>query len=827
MTIKTSTGLVALLTLGLVGGIAAAATAPNVAGPQGDGTALTPVGQRVTPTGRQTNLGDLPLNSALSPDGKTLIVTNNGQGTQSLQVVDVAAGAVVQTIPYASPESLYMGLAWSKDGTKAFASAAANSKIRTYSFAHGVLTEGASLPLPTTTPDGTALNLFPAGLALTGDGTRLVVADQLADAVSIIDLATGAVATTPVGHRPLSVTLAADGLTAYVTNQGAATVSVVSLTSAPIVTGTLEAGLHPNKSVLAPDGGHLYVADGDADAISAIDLAAGTTSSISVSPSKDSPVGSNPTGLALNTDGSKLFVSNSGNNDVAIIDLGSQTVDGVVPVGWYPTSLSFADGRLHTTNAKGLGAGPNNGAGHPDPESSAATAENQYSGSMITGTLSSFEIPVGGDLQRATRQVASNNRSAEAEGEVIPRKPGQDSPIKHVIYVVKENRTYDQVLGSLGRGNGDPALNLFGDESAPNMRALSKQFTTIDNFYADAEVSANGWNWVASANSNPYAEQMWPANYSGRKAPYPSENATPEIAAQEPDNTYVWQRLAQAGVSFRNYGFFVGLAGGKAVSQDPVLDAQTDHDYRGYDLSCPDSAGTFAPLKTDCGSPRIDEWSRDFAANVAADTVPTVQFVRLPNDHTQATRVSKPTPKAYVADNDFALGQLVDTVSHSRIWGDTAIFVTEDDAQNGPDHVDAHRTVALAISPYTQTGKVDSTYYSTASMVHTIGLLAGIQPMTQFDAFATPMSASFTSTAVNKPYSAIRPSYDMTTINAANAPLAGKVAGQNTDTEDKIDEQLYNRAIWQSVNGAGSAMPQPKHDVIGSGTAAGTDDDNN
>ena len=828
MRIKTSTGLVALIVLGLVGGIAAAAIVPTVAGPQADGTAVTPVGQRVTPTGRQTSLGDLPLNSALSPDGKTLLVTNNGQGTQSLQVVDVAAGTVTQTIPYSSPESLYMGLAWSHDGTKAFASAAANSKIRTYSYAGGVLTEGASLPLPTTAPDGTALNLFPAGLALTPDGTHLVVADQLADAVSVVDLGSGAVTTTPVGHRPLWVTLAADGLTAYVTNQGAATVSVVTLAGGvPATTGTLATGLHPNKSVLAPDAAHLYVSDGDADTVSVIDLAAGTTSSISVAPTADSPIGSNPTGLALNADGSKLFVSNSGNNDVAVVDLGTRTVDGVVPVGWYPTSLSFADGRLHTTNAKGLGAGPNDGSGHPDPESSAATAENQYSGSMITGTLSSFEVPAAADLKRATRQVASNNRSAEAEGEVIPRKPGQDSPIKHVIYVVKENRTYDQVLGSLGRGNGDPALNLFGDESAPNVRALSKQFTTIDNFYADAEVSANGWNWVASANSNPYAEQMWPANYSGRKAPYPSENADPEIAAQEPDNTYVWQRLAQAGVSFRNYGFFVGLAGGQAKAQDPVLDAQTDHDYRGYDLSCPDSAGTFAPLKADCGSPRIDEWSRDFAANVAAGTVPTVQFVRLPNDHTQATRAGKPTPKAYVADNDFALGQLVDTVSHSRIWGDTAIFVTEDDAQNGPDHVDAHRTVALAISPYTQTGKVDSTFYSTASIVHTVGLLAGIQPMTQFDAFATPMSASFTSTADNNPYSAIRPSYDMTTVNGANAPLAGAVEGQNTDTEDKIDEQLYNRAIWKSVRGAGSVMPKPRHDIIGSGAAAGTDDDDN
>jgi len=816
--IKKYAGPLGILALALVGGIAAAAIVPTIAGPHPDGTATTPVGQRVTPEGAQTPLGDLPLNSALSPDGKKLLVTNNGQGTQSLQLVNVADHTVVQTLSYTSPESLYMGLAWSADGTRAYASAAANAKIRTYTFDGTQLTEGTSIQLPTTNPDGLALTLFPAGLALTPDGQRLIVADQLADAVSVIDLATGAVATTPVGHRPLWPSISPDGRTAYVTNQGESTVSVVDIAAtAPVVTATLQTGLHPNKSVVSRDGTTLYVANGDADSVSVVDLARGTSQAVGLAPYQDAPVGSNPTGLALDDTGARLFVSNSGNNDVAVVDVAKRTVAGVVPVGWYPTSLAFTAGRLHVTNAKGLGAGPNNGPRHPNPESTTGTAENQYSGSMIVGTLSSFDVPAGDELKRATAQVASNNRSSAASGEVIPRKPGQASPIKHVIYVVKENRTYDQVLGSLGQGNGDPSLNLFGDESAPNVRRLAKQFTTIDNFYADAEVSANGWNWVASANSNPYAEQMWPANYSGRKAPYPSENAAPENAAQDPENTYVWQRLAKAGVSFRNYGFFVNNTGGSFAASDPVLNAQTDHDYHGYDLNCPDSSDTFTPLNAGCGTPRVDEWIKDFTANVTADTVPTVQFVRLPNDHTQATRVGKPTPKAYVADNDLALGRLVDTVSHSKIWKDTAIFVTEDDAQNGPDHVDAHRTLALAISPYTQTGKVDSTFYSTASMVRTIGLISGIEPLTQFDAFATPMSASFTQVPNNAPYSVLRPAYDMTTTNGANAPLAKQAEGQDTATEDKIDEQLYNQAIWKSVRGDKSVMPAPQHHVIGSG----------
>lgn len=813
----------------LVGGGAVAAVS-TFAGPHDDGTAITPMGMRVTPAGQQTTLGDLPLNSALSPDGRKLLVSNNGQGTQSLQLVDVADHEVEQTIPYKSPESLYMGLAWSPDGTKAYASAAANAKIRTYSYTGGKLTEGDPIALPTKTADGKSLNLFPAGLAVSADGRRLVVADQLADAVSVVDLGTGKTTTTPAGHRPAYVALSPDSRTAYVTNQGGSDVSVVDVAGAePKVTRTLPVGLHPNKSVLSKDGRTLYVANGDDDTVSAVDTAAGTAASISVSPEQGAPVGTNPTGLALDEAGGRLFVSNSGNNDVAVVSLADRKVAGLVPVGWYPTSLAFARGQLQVTNAKGLGAGPNDGPGHPNPESTAKTAENQYSGSMIAGTLSSFEVPSGGQLQKATEQVKHNNRPDTAHGEVIPRRPGQASPIKHVFYVVKENRTYDQELGSLGKGNGDAALNLFGDESAPNTRALARKFTTIDNFYADAEVSANGWNWVASANSNPYAEQMWPANYSGRKAPYPSEGNAPEIAAQRPDNTYVWQRMAKAGVSFRNYGFYVNNNQGTFNASDPVLDASTDHNYRGFDLNCPDTAGSFKPLNDSCGTPRIDEWAKDFQSRVSAGNVPSVQLLRLPSDHTQATKAGVPTPKAYVADNDYALGKLVDTVSHSSIWKDTAIFVTEDDAQNGSDHVDAHRTLALAISPYTQTGKVDSTFYSTASMVRTIGLITGLKPLTQFDAFATPMSASFTANPNTAPYTAIKPGYDMTTVNGADAPMAKLSGAQDTTSEDKINEQAYNQAIWKSVRGAGSAMPAPQHHVIGSGAqaapAAGPDSD--
>ncbi|AKT52921.1 phosphoesterase [Arsenicicoccus sp. oral taxon 190] len=786
----------------------------KTAGPRDNGTAVNSIGQWIVPAGRSTTLGNLPLNAAMHPDGRHLLVTNDGQGVQSLQLVDTDTGTVTQTLSYPTPESLYVGVAWSPDGKTAYASAAAaNSKIRVLTFDGAKLTEGAPIALPTMSPEGKAVTLFPAGLATTPDGKRLVVADQLGNAVTVVDLATRAQQTVAAGHRPMYVTVSKDGRKAYVTNQGASSVGVVDLTgAAPELTKTVAVGLHPNKSVLSADGKTLYVANGDADTVSVVrtDVDA-TVRTIKVSPKK-SQIGSNPTGLALDATGKRLFVTLSGSNDVAVVDVAKGRVDGLIPTGWYPSQVVVDGGTLHITNAKGLGAGPNDGPGMPNPEATTKTDPQKYTGSMMEGTLTTFPVPTTAQLAHLTQEVERNNAAVEAKGAVVPRKPGQKSPIKHVIYVVKENRTYDQVLGSVGKGNGDPSLTLFGDESAPNTRELARRFTTIDNFYADAEVSANGWNWVAQANSNPFAEQMWPANYSGRKAPYPSENGNPENAAQDPNNSYLWQRLDKAKVSFANFGFYVSPVGGEFHADDPVLNARTDHKFQGYDLACPDSSGTF---KATCLEPRVDRWLKSFRTWETNGKMPTVQFVRLPNDHTSGTKAGQPTPKAMVADNDYALGRLVDAVSHSRYWQDTTILVTEDDAQNGPDHVDAHRTLAVAISPYSQTGKVDSTFYSTASMVRTIGLFAGIGPLTQFDDYSTPMSASFTTKANLAPYQVIRPTYPMTTVNGATAPMASVSAKQDLTKEDQIDEQTFNQAIWKSVQGKDATMPAPKHDLLG------------
>lgn len=801
---------------------------PKTAGPD---SKVNSIGQHLTPAGRQTTLGNLPLNSALHPDGRTLLITNDGQGVQSLQLVDLVTGTIRQTLEYASPESLYIGVTWNADGTKAYASAAANNKVRVLDYKDGKLTEGKAIEMPSKDPEGKNVNLYPAGLALTPDGKKLVVAGQLANAISVVDLASGKIQTTRSGHRPMFVVMAKDGSKAYITDQGADTVDVLDLKAAePVVTGTIKVGLHPNKAALSADGSRLYVSNGDGDSVSIVNTKADRTiRTVRVAPASGKGlVGSNPTGIALDEKAGRAYVTLSGNNAVAVLDLRTRKVLGRVPTAWYPTqAVVTADGSVHVTNAKGLGAGPNFGPGQPDPTAPQGTKADpqKYTGSMQEGTLSSFRRPGEAELARYTKRVAKNNAPVEADkAAVVPSRAGQKSPIKHVIYIVKENRTYDQVMGSLGKGNGEPSINLFGDESAPNMRQLARQFVTLDNFYADAEVSANGWNWVAQANSNPFAEQLWPANYSGRGGYYTSENAKPELAAQDPNNSYLWQRFDKAGVSFKNFGFYVegrktpdGL---RFHAEDPVLNAKTDHRFMGYNLACPDSAGTFTPLSKDCLAPRVDRWLETFRKYEKAGSMPTVQFVRFGNDHTSGTKPGTPTPRAMVADNDYAFGRLVEAVSHSKFWKDTVILATEDDAQNGPDHVDAHRTLAWAISPYTQTGKVDSTFYSTASMVRTVGLFAGIGPLTQFDDYSTPMGNAFSPKPMMTPYKAIKPTYDMKAINGKDAPMAAISAKQSLAKEDQIDEKTFNEAIWKSIKGANSTMPAPKHDLLGDSAAA-------
>jgi YVTN family beta-propeller protein len=836
------------------------------AGPQGDGNSITPQGWFVSPAGTQTQLGDRPFGIAVSPNGKFLAVTNDGASTQSIMIVDRASGTVVQEIDYNAPAGVYVGIAYSPHASTLYASAGgtifnaagqadqkgAFNGVRVYNVdaSTGKLTETNPLLIPMPTgAGGKLINLFTSGLTLSADGNTLYVADNLGSSLSVIDLTKvgggpgAGVTTIQVGPNPIAVALSHDGKTAYVANQGGLTVSVVDLTQPFLAeSDRIEVGTHPGALAVNPVKNELYVANADSDTVSVIDTTTNVVvRTIDLSPYVGSKEGSSPDALTVSPDGTTLYVANALNNDVAVIQLSTKKSEdkvlGLIPTAWYPTALALSnDGQeLDVLNAKGLGAGPNpNG---PNPYKNPYGPPDQYIATMIKGSLSQITVPGKKQLAAYTDQVVAHNGFNEGDkirtsgtppSSVIPLHPGDPTPIKHVIYVIKENRTFDQEFGSLGKGNGDPALNLFGDESAPNARALEKQFVTLDNFYSDAEVSADGWNWATGAEANSYVQHAWPQNYGGQNRPYDFEGGNLATSpGTDPTDAFIWNKFADAGIGYRNYGFRV-FGGVVAGGTEPRLAANTDLNFAGYDLSKPDSIADL--IQTGVNQPtRIDEWLKEFGQYETTGNLPTVELVRLPNDHTATNTIGAPTPRAYVADNDYALGKLVDAVSHSKDWGSTAIFVIEDDAQEGPDHVDAHRTIAQLISPYTQTGRVDSTFYSQVSVLRTIEQIVGIGPMTQFDAAATPMLNAFSDTPNLTPFTAIKPTQDVHEKNPVNPPMGAQAPPSLAAVAHEADqnEKLENQVLW-AYYGTGP-MPEPKtsfHDLSVPGSADSADSAN-
>jgi YVTN family beta-propeller protein len=608
------------------------------------------------------------------------------------------------------------------------------------------------------------------------------------------------VATVPVGHLPYGVALNRAGTRAFVTNWGAHSVSIVN-TATDRVVRTVRVGTHPTAIAASPTRDELYVADSDSDDVRVLDGSTGdVVRTIDLRPSLDSPVGASPNALAVSPDGAVLYVANAGDDDVAVVDLaaegtsGGDHVAGSIPTAWYPSALALdpAGATLFVTNMKGLGAGPN-------------TVVGTYWPAQMHGTLSRIEVPDAAQLAADTAQVRANDRMdavpAVPDGSVIPAQPGDPSPITHVIYVMKENRTYDQILGDLGRGNGDPSLAIFGQDVTPNHHELARRFVTFDNFYADAEVSADGWTWTTGAYANTYNQKNWPLDYNGYGRPYDfggfGNDERAALPGEVPGQGFLWDELAAAGVRYRNFGFFVD---NPVDLQDsiPGLLGHTDPKYPGWDLFTPDQV-------------RIDRWLHVFGGYEARGSMPTMQFVYLPSDHTYGTTPKARKPSAYVADNDLALGKLVDAVSHSDFWASTAIFVVEDDAQDGPDHVDGHRSIAYAISPYTQTGTVDSTFYSSVSVLRTMELLLGLGPMSRFDAVATPMSAAFGSTPNLRPYDALMPGVSLTATNGPNAPMAEASLRIDFSEPDRIPMGLMNQILWRSVRGRHSRVPATVH----------------
>jgi phospholipase C len=478
-------------------------------------------------------------------------------------------------------------------------------------------------------------------------------------------------------------------------------------------------------------------------------------------------------------------------------------------VGWYPTSVRVTpDGkRLLVANGKGLISHPNRNG--PQPGRDAPATVREYIGGLMQGTLSVIDLAAGDkfteQMQKHTAQMyrclppIAAPPSLATPRNPVPVVPGAPTPIKYCLYVIKENRTYDQILGDMPEGNGDPSLCLFPERITPNHHALAREFVLLDNFYVESEVSADGHEWTMGAYATDFVEKTWPLSYGHnkhKKYPYPSEG---NFDLATPAGGYLWDRAKEAGVSYRSYGEFVRngkTTNAPGTTRIAALKDHFDPWFRSFDQDYSDQW-------------RADRYIAELKRFEQEGDMPRLQIIRLPNDHTSGTTLGKHTPTAAVADNDLALGRIVEAVSRTKFWAQTAIFVIEDDAQNGPDHVDAHRTIAYAISPYSRRGSVDSTMYSTASMLRTIELILGLKPMSQFDAMAQPMFNSFQAKPDLRPYVARAANVDLNERNLKTAWGSKESSKMDFTKEDAADDLILNEIIWRSVRGADSKMPAP------------------
>ena len=781
-------------------------------GTQLQGGTLLPNQWSLRPTGKQVEVGNFPVNVALHPQGEWAVVLHSGYGPHVIIVVEVKSSLVVSSV--VAPKTFY-GLCFSPSGKRLFVSGGEDDVVHEYQFANGYLHGHKVLELP---KDKTAQ--IPTGLSCSPDGKRLYAACCLGDRLFIlqpgytedlqrIDL--------PVKSYPYLPLVARKMDRLYVSLWGNSAVAVIDLAEGK-VEAVWPTASHPTELALSPDEDLLYAACADSSAVSVLDTKTGRElERIGTSLYPKVPNGSTPASLALAPNGNTLWVANSDANNLAVFDVsrrGKSCSLGFLPVGWYPTSVRISpqSDKIFVANGKGLSSKANRNG--PNPLVKKVVKKEEYIGGLLPGVLSIIHTPKLSQMGELTKtayeccpvQFDGNPTGRPREtGNPVPGMVGQPSPIKHCIYVIKENRTYDQIFGDLPRGNGEPGLCIFPERVTPNHHALARQFVLLDNFYVDGEVSANGHEWTTAAYATDYVEKVWPMTYRrssehAKGAPrgflYPAEG-TAAIAC--PSSGYLWDRCIEAKVSYRSYGEFIANGDqptDPGVARVKALEGHFDPHYRSFDLEYSDQR-------------RADRFIEELKRFESEGTMPQLIILRLPNDHTAGTKADAPTPLAYLADNDLALGRIVEAVSHSKIWPETAIFVLEDDAQNGPDHVDAHRSIALVVSPYTKRSSVDSNMYSTSSMLRTMELILGLKPMTQFDAAARPMYDSFQAKADLTPFEHLAVQVDLNERNVAGDWGADESAKMDFREADAAEDQRLNEVIWRSVRGAKSPMPPP------------------
>jgi len=865
---------------------------------------------------------NLPTVLALSPDRRYLAVLNNGYGSytsdqkQSIAVLDLASNRLTDfpesLMASGAAQTFFHGMAFSSDGRHLYASVGSltdplgekkgdvGNGVLVYDFDNGKITGSSFLKMPPRPkPQGKRMQrddmknvTFPAGLAVVSgkDGDSLLVANNLSDEAVLLE-AHGQVRSRfdlsiwprMPSSLPFGVVVTRDGTTGFISLWNASRIAELDLARGQVrrlielslPASPIDPGSHPTAMLLSPDERLLYVALSNADEVAVVDCAsAAIVEHLSTKLPGQMVGGSAPNALAFSEDGSRLFVANAISDSVAVFDLkqtgaGPKSAVGFIPTQVLPTALAVSGNDLFIASAKGASTGLIT----TPLKKTDGVPEYPYLVPMIHGSLARVHLQnLDVQLANYTEQVLSSNRT---QGNVPESARQPLPPIRHVIYVLKENRTYDQILGDLGVGNGDPSLTMYGEAITPNLHKLARQFGVLDNFYDSGDVSGDGHMWSTAATVTDYTEKVWPLDYRGHERTYdfqgevlneiPLEDGNPDV--NEPSTGYLWTNLARNKLTYRVYGEFIttkwcnGKPGTNLPTEGPPH-AEGDPCPKSFIYSgerLPPNVGTphgaaspypwpvpiFArsiPTKPelrehfDARYPdfetsypdqlRADEFLNEFDEFVSSrkrgrDTMPKFILLYLPDDHTGGVKKGYPTPSASVADNDLALGRVVEAVSHSDYWNDTAIFVIEDDAQDGPDHVDAHRSTALVISKYAPqkivgskiAPVVDSTFYTTVNMVRTMEILLGLPPMNNNDARAAFMGALLSGAGNQPPYTADRRNLENKLIYEVNTKDSEESHRLDFSHPDASDAGLLNSILWKDRMGA-QPMPQPRHSAV-------------
>jgi YVTN family beta-propeller protein len=790
-----------------------ATMAPSTAQPK---TTL-PNGWSITPAGTLVKLGgDMPLRIIPAPDGHSMLVVTGGYHDHAIDVIEPESGTLRQHLLLGKA---WAGLAAERDESTVYVSGGGpetkdlaklperamlapeikgsfSSPVVRLAWNNGALTPEAGVAIA-----GLAENdRFIAGLALDHEKHLLALNIQT-DTLYKIDLASGQILrSATLGYRPFEMALSSDGAHVAIANWGDKSVSLLDATDLR-ERARVPVGIHPTDLAFGPDG-RLFVANAGSNSVSVIrgDRVAET---IMTSLHAGDPVGSTPNAVAVAADGSRLYVANADNNDIAVIDIHNAShskVLGFIPTGWYPSTLALTpDGkRLVVGIAKGIGSRGNSPAQLPvDPSSATrlraySTQPFDYVGNIMTGYAEIIAVPDEKALARYTRRVAANSPVGELRIKPAEKREAETAfrQIKHVIYVIRENRTYDQVLGDDPRGDGKPELAFFGAAITPNAHRLAHDTVLLDRYFVNGEVSEDGHNWANQAYATAFNERTTASSYGGRGEPFGDERLEYSPAG------HLWDAAKRAGLSYFSYGEGADFTSSETA---PPTFSGTLKDHASPDW------GDFI-TKTDVD--RAHVFVRDLKAHEEKDDMPAYTVVWLPWDHTVGLTPKAPTPQATVAINDLALGMLVEAVSHSRFWRSTAIFVTEDDAQAGPDHVDDHRTVALVISPYVKQSFVDHTHYTMTSMIRTMELILHLPPMTQYDRDATPMYRLFQSRPRDWTYSLQQETVDLRAVNPSSGPLEKASLDLDFSAPDRADPQKLNAILWAAMR-PGVSMPAP------------------